>query len=86
MSSSQKASTSKEPVSYPGNEDYSDEEAAAELHTRPPREPSPVWDIELDDSPPAAPKVNTGQSRTPELGASRRAESPVWDIELDLNP
>lgn len=39
----------------------------------PPREPSPVWDIERNSPEPAA------ITRPP------RPESPVWDIELDLN-
>lgn len=50
--------------------------------SRPPREPSPVWDIELDlnddedlDRPPTS-----GPSTRPP-----REPSPVWDIELDLN-
>ena len=60
--------------------------------TWPPREPSPVWDIELDldldiDAPEGGPFV----SRAPEKGQNTkgngeaRSPSPIWDIELDLN-
>ncbi|KAI0674255.1 restriction endonuclease type II-like protein [Trametes maxima] len=54
---------------------------------RAPREPSPVWDIELDlnDSP-----EPTSESGPPPVGGQppgsrKRPPSPVWDIELDLN-
>ncbi|KAI0646264.1 restriction endonuclease type II-like protein [Trametes meyenii] len=55
---------------------------------RAPREPSPVWDIELDlnDSPEPTPESGpppvAGQ---PPAGSRKRPPSPVWDIELDLN-
>lgn len=48
--------------------------------SRPPREPSPVWDIELDLSPTAE------SGPLPEiLSSPARNKSPEWDIELDLN-
>ncbi|KAI0777637.1 restriction endonuclease type II-like protein [Trametes elegans] len=53
--------------------------------SRAPREPSPVWDIELDlnDSPEPTPEIGP-----PPVGPSvsrKRPPSPMWDIELDLN-
>lgn len=61
---------------------------------RPPREPSPVWDIELDlnDLSPPVATAETGPlpesfSRLPveETDHPVSRSSPVWDIELDLN-
>lgn len=60
------------------------------------REPSPVWDIELDLNespspetgplPQRSPSLPTGESAVPINGAQKRPPpSPVWDIELDLN-
>ncbi|PCH43674.1 DNA repair protein rad10 [Wolfiporia cocos MD-104 SS10] len=54
--------------------------ASDPVQPRRPREPSPVWDIELDLNPtPSPPEV---ADTTP---ARKRPPSPVWDIELDLN-
>ncbi|KIJ61300.1 hypothetical protein HYDPIDRAFT_96724 [Hydnomerulius pinastri MD-312] len=56
---------------------------------RPPRDPSPIWDIELDldSSPPptapSGPKPTQDTTVVPERRA--RSPSPMWDIELDLN-
>ncbi|KAF9227424.1 DNA repair protein rad10 [Gyrodon lividus] len=56
---------------------------------RPPREPSPMWDIErdLNSSPP--PTVSNGpkqaQASTTVPQGRPRSPSPMWDIELDLN-
>lgn len=47
--------------------------------SRPPRSPSPVWDIELDLNDPASP--SNGPPPPPPPGPP----SPKWDIELDLN-
>ncbi|EMD37394.1 hypothetical protein CERSUDRAFT_114066 [Gelatoporia subvermispora B] len=62
---------------------------------RPPREQSPVWDIELDlnGSPSPSPTPESGpppQRISPAPPAQseerrKRPQSPVWDIELDLN-
>jgi len=79
-------------------------EKAAESSTtppdsrRPPREPSPVWDLELDldlDADAGIDSHNSPQSgpppvpRTPATPANihlrDESSSPVWDIELDLN-
>lgn len=61
------------------------------------REPSPVWDIELDLNESPSPTSETGPlpqhspplpisgSVVPENGKRKRPPSPVWDIELDLN-
>jgi len=57
---------------------------------RPPREPSPVWDIESDpeDSPPGtAENISNPDLRScakPQVINKKRPPSPVWDIELDL--
>jgi len=59
------------------------------------REPSPVWDIELDlnddapdavpqSQPPPAPRPSTSDESENASG-NKRPPSPVWDIELDLN-
>ncbi|KAI0093079.1 restriction endonuclease type II-like protein [Irpex rosettiformis] len=52
-----------------------------------PREPSPVWDIELDlNDTPSPQAALPAPPRSPQLDSSRkRPGSPVWDIELDLN-
>ncbi|PSR81149.1 hypothetical protein PHLCEN_2v6484 [Hermanssonia centrifuga] len=65
-------------------------ESLACIHESPPsrttRDPSPMWDIELDlnSSPPleepAARQFTPGPSNP-----KKRPPSPVWDIELDLN-
>lgn len=55
----------------------------------PPREPSPMWDIELDlndypspDLPPVIlPDISSNQANN----SRKRPPSPVWDLELDLN-
>ncbi|KAH7927130.1 DNA repair protein rad10 [Leucogyrophana mollusca] len=75
----------KEPVSV----------ATSSQGSRPPRESSPVWDIELDldSSPPPASTSGPKPSQLEEpywgsqLSAPRlqRSPSPTWDIELDLN-
>jgi len=44
------------------------------------REPSPVWDIELDLNP------SDIDAEEPQDRPQERERSPVWDIELDLNP
>ena len=71
--------------------DKGKQRVAAEVEMRPPREPSPVWDLELDlnTPPPDEPYVPPSpQSRRPEVtdASRKRPASPVWDIELDLNP
>lgn len=55
-----------------------------------PREPSPVWDIELDlnspsPSPPLPLRVSSPIQGPNQAQGKKRAASPVWDIELDLN-
>ncbi|EIW82934.1 hypothetical protein CONPUDRAFT_143024 [Coniophora puteana RWD-64-598 SS2] len=65
--------------------------ASSAPRPRPPRSPSPVWDIELDlDSPPPARDTGGGDagasSKPQPRPKSARAPSPAWDIELDLNP
>lgn len=55
-----------------------------------PREPSPVWDIELDlnspsPSPPLPLRVSSPIQGPTQAQGKKRAASPVWDIELDLN-
>ena len=62
-----------------------------------PREPDPVWDIELDlnfdNSPESGPPPVSGQSAeitSTDIGRADstrriRSPSPMWDIELDLN-
>jgi DNA excision repair protein ERCC-1 len=57
--------------------------SSSQLPERPPRRPSPVWDIELD-SPPSMPTAENGPD--PE-STSEGPSSPIptWDIELDLN-
>ncbi|KAJ7251518.1 restriction endonuclease type II-like protein [Mycena haematopus] len=50
-----------------------EEEPSAATSSRPPRPPSPVWDIERDLTPPVENAVNAA------------TDSPPWDIELDLN-
>jgi len=54
---------------------------------RPPSEPNPMWDIELDlDSPTTmfnGPEKTQAYATVPE--GRPRSPSPVWDIELDLN-
>ncbi|KAI9063687.1 DNA repair protein rad10 [Trametes sanguinea] len=54
---------------------------------RPPREPSPVWDIELDlnDSPEPTPESGPPPVNSASSTARKRPPSPTWDIELDLN-
>lgn len=52
------------------------------------REPSPVWDIELDlndDSPPPGQNEEKELTPPPSTQPRKRPVSPVWDIELDLN-
>jgi len=53
------------------------------------REPTPIWDIELDLNPSDAetePTGNTGPPLAPNTsGDHGRRRSPTWDIELDLN-
>lgn len=56
--------------------------------SRPSRNPSPIWDLELDlddemnnsseSGPPPKNKSNTTRHSPP--------DSPAWDLELDLNP
>jgi len=63
-------------------------------HARPPREPSPVWDIELDldldgnNSPESGPPpVTLSRQLDAVVNTTKRirSPSPMWDIELDLN-
>ncbi|CDO74768.1 hypothetical protein BN946_scf185001.g16 [Trametes cinnabarina] len=55
--------------------------------TRPPRESSPAWDIELDlnDSPEPTPESGPPPVGIESSGSRKRPPSPVWDIELDLH-
>lgn len=56
--------------------------ASSGAPSRPPREPSPVWDIELDlndDEDLDCPPTSSPSTRPP------REPLPVCDIELDLN-
>ncbi|THH30790.1 hypothetical protein EUX98_g3393 [Antrodiella citrinella] len=64
--------------------DREDEYLAPRL--RPPREASPVWDIELDlnDSPPP-PSPQAGPSKPSTAGKRRRSPSIEWDIEGDVD-
>lgn len=57
----------------------------AATSSRPIREPSPVWDIELDNSSPTSETGPLPETYTAPSAPPVRAESPVWDIELDLN-
>ncbi|KAH9896817.1 restriction endonuclease type II-like protein [Cubamyces lactineus] len=54
---------------------------------RVPREPSPLWDIELDlnDSPEQTPETGPPPVGGALVTSRKRPPSPVWDIELDLN-
>lgn len=63
--------------------DKGKQRAEADVAPRPPREPSPVWDIELDldVTPPPSPLPAQDKPDT----SRKRPSSPVWDIELNLN-
>lgn len=59
--------------------------------SRPPRSPSPVWDIELDlngspENGPPPTSETPGKSPSADNPGLRkgRSPSPMWDIELDL--
>ncbi|KAF8210365.1 restriction endonuclease type II-like protein [Mycena galopus ATCC 62051] len=52
-----------------------EEEPPAASSSRPPRSPSPIWDIERDLTPPVEDAEKDTDTRY----------SPPWDIELDLN-
>ncbi|KAI0733221.1 DNA repair protein rad10 [Fomitopsis betulina] len=73
----------------------------SDTFTRPPRQPSPMWDIELDLNTPSPPSSSAVEvlkaTKTPTADADassstgpltsrrKRPLSPAWDIELDLD-
>ncbi|KAI0826670.1 restriction endonuclease type II-like protein [Trametes gibbosa] len=75
--------------------DSADPETSAQNAMRPPpaprpralRDPSPVWDIELDLNASPDPESGPTPVGDGELTSNprKRPPSPVWDIELDLN-
>jgi DNA excision repair protein ERCC-1 len=73
---------------------FSEPEPSMVARTRAPRQPSPVWDIELhldldvnthlspESGPPPTSRADTNLCG---ISATKEPSSPVWDIELDLN-
>lgn len=67
--------------------------ADADAPTRLPREPSPVWDLELDLNTPPPDEQSRPPTPPPrtttidgDTSSRKRPPSPTWEIELDLNP
>jgi DNA excision repair protein ERCC-1 len=88
-----------------GNEKSKGKEVARSLpessttgdYPRPPREPSPIWDLELDldvdgnahispeSRPSPVPRAPDKSANGNNVDGRQGSSSPIWDIDLDLN-